>query len=183
MAHIEPLATRSWILAEFVEVEPLLAAGRTLRGAGYTELDTYSPYPLHGVEEALGLKPSRVPFIAAAGALAGGVGGYAMQWYLNAVDYPINVGNRLLNSVPAFIPITFETTILLTGVTMFLGLMALMGLPRVHHPVFESEAFRSATTHAYWLSVTVPTTEKDGELMEQLRSLGARTVELVKEAA
>ena len=183
MAHTETVATRSWILAEFTEVEPLLAAGRTLREAGHVDLDTYSPYPLHGVDEALGWKPSRVPFIAAAGAMTGAVGGFSMQYFLNAIEYPINVGNRLLASVPAFIPITFETTILLTGVTMFFGLMALMGLPRVHHPVFESEAFRSATTHAYWLSVTVPTSEKDNEIMEQLRAAGARTVELVKEEA
>lgn len=183
MAHTEPLATRSWILAEFTDVNPLLEAGRRMVAAGHKDLDTYSPYPLHGVDEALGWKPSRVPFIAGAGALMGGVGGFSMQYFLNAVEYPINVGNRLLGSVPAFIPISFETTILLTGVTMFFGLMALMGLPRPHHPVFESEAFRSATTHAYWLSVTVPTSDKDNEIMEQLKSLGARTVELVKEEA
>ncbi len=181
MAHVEPLPTQSWILAEFTEVEPLLQAGRKMRAAGHTELDTYSPYPLHGVDEALNWKPSRVPFIAAAGAIAGAIGGFGMQYFLNAVDYPINVANRLLGSVPAFIPVAFETTILLTGVTMFFGLMALMGLPRVHHPVFESEAFRSATLHAYWLSVTVPTSDQDNEIMEQLKALGAKTVELVKE--
>ena len=183
MAHATTLPSKRWILAEFTTVDGLLEACRQVRAAGHTDVDTYSPYPLHGVDEALGWKPSRVPFIALAGALAGGIGGYTMQFYLNAVDYPINVANRLLNSAPIYIPVTFETTILLTGVTMFVGLMALMGLPRPHHPVFESEAFRSATTHAYWISVTVPSSEKDTEIMDSLKSLGARTVEMVKEEA
>jgi hypothetical protein len=185
MAHDPtPAPTRSWILAEYTEVDALLSACRKARQAGYREVDTYSPYPLHGVDEALGWKPSRVPFIALAGMIAGGVGGFSMQYFLNAVDYPLNVGNRLLNSVPAWIPITFETTVLFTGVIMFLGLLALMGLPRPHHPVFESDAFqRSASTHAYWISVTVPTSDRDQEIADTLRSAGARTVEVVKEEA
>lgn len=181
MAHATTLATNSWIMAEFTTVDGLLEACRQMRAAGHQEIDTYSPYPLHGVDEALGWKPSRVPFIALAGAVAGGVGGYSMQYFLNAVEYPLNIGNRLLHSAPIYVPVTFETTILLTGVTMFFGLMALMGLPRPHHPVFESDAFRSASTHAYWISVTVPSSERDTEIADSLRSLGARTVEVVKE--
>lgn len=182
MAHATIAATRSWILAEFTDAHLLVEACRKMREAGHAELDTYSPYPLHGVDEALGWKPSRVPFIALAGALMGGTGVYSMMYFMNAVDYPLNVANRLLNPIPAFIPITFEGTVLLTGVTMFLGLMALMGLPRPHHPVFESEAFtKSATLHAYWISVTVPTSEKDAEIADQLKALGARTVDVVKE--
>jgi hypothetical protein len=179
-----PIQTRSWILAEFTEVDALLAAGRKMRESGHGQLDTYSPYPLHGVDEALGWKPSKVPFIALAFAITGGLTGYSMQYWMNAIDYPINVGNRLLNSVPAFIPISFELTILFTAVGMFVSLLfGLMGFPRVHHPVFESEAFRSATLHAYWLSVEVPSSEKDNEIADSLRSLGAQTVEVVKEAA
>lgn len=184
MAHPPtPAATKSWILAEYTDVSALLAACRKARQAGYQDVDTYTPYPIHGVDEALGWKPSRVPFIALAGMIAGGTGGYMMQFFLNAIEYPLNVGNRPLNSIPAWIPITFETTVLLTGVTMFLGLLALLGLPRPHHPVFESDAFqRSASTHAYWISVTVPTSDRDQEIADSLRSLGARTVDVVKEA-
>lgn len=184
MAHATTLATKSWILAEFTDPHQLLDACRKMKEAGHVEIDTYSPYPLHGVDEALGWKPSRVPFIALTGAICGGFGAYAMEYFLNAVDYPINVANRLLNATPAFIPITFEATILLTGVTMFYGLMGMLGFPRPHHPVFESEAFvKTATTSAYWISVTVPTSDKDGEIMESLRTLGARTVDVVKEEA
>ena len=185
MAHAPtPAATKSWILAEYTDVGSLLSACRKAREAGYKDVDTYSPYPLHGVDEVLGWKPSRIPFIALAGMIAGGSGGYMMQYFLNAVECPLNVGNRPLNSIPSWIPITFETTVLLTGVLMFFGLLALLGLPRPHHPVFESDAFqRSATTSAYWISVTVPASERDQDIAESFRSLGARTVEVVKEEA
>jgi hypothetical protein len=173
--------TKSWILAEFETVDGLLQAGRAMREKGLADLDTYSPYPLHGVDEALGWAPSRVPFIALGGAVTGGLLGFSMQYYLNAVEYPINVANRLLASIPAFMPITFELTVLLTGVIMFLGLMALMGLPRLHHPVFEAEGFESASTHAFWLSVAVPSSEKDTEIMESLKALGGRQVSVVRE--
>jgi hypothetical protein len=177
------MATTSWILAEFDEVDRLIAAGRAMRAQGHLRLETYSPYPLHGVDEALGWGPSKVPFIALGGAIAGGSLGYLMQYFMNAVDYPLNIGNRMLNSVPAFVPITFETTILFTGVIMFLGLFALNGMPRLHHPVFESEAFRSATLHGFWLSVEVPRSEQDEAIAQALRGLGAKTVEIVAEEA
>lgn len=185
MAHEHtPVPTRSWILAEYTEVDALLAACRKAREAGWKDVDTYSPYPLHGVDEALGWKPSKIPWIALGGMIAGGAGGFLMQYYLNAVAYPLNVANRLLNSIPSWIPITFETTVLLTGISLFIGVFALGGLPRPHHPVFESEAFqRTASTSAYWLSVTVPTSDKDSEIVEALRTVGARTVDVVKEEA
>src|SRR5919197_2157853 len=101
MAHDPtPVATRSWILAEYTEVDALLSACRKAREAGYRDVDTYTPYPLHGLDEVLGWKPSRVPFIALAGAIARGSTGYLMQYYLNALDFPINVANRPPNSIP-----------------------------------------------------------------------------------
>lgn len=182
MAHATTEATKSWILAEFTHLDGLLAACRKMKAAGHSDVDTYSPYPLHGVDEALGWKPSKVPFIAATGAVLGGSGALLMMYYLNAVHYPINVANRLLVSTPAWIPIMFECTVLLTGLFVFNGLMALNGLPRPHHPVFESEAFvKTATTSAYWISVTVPTSDGDSKIMDDLRAEGARTVDLVKE--
>lgn len=182
MAHATTVATQSWILAEFTDVGELLSACRKMRAAGHTDVDTYSPYPLHGVDEALGWKPSRVPFIACGGAITGGSGALLMMYWMNGVDYPINVANRLLVSTPTWIPIMFEATVLLTGLSMFFGLMALLGFPRPHHPVFESEAWvKSATSAAYWISVTVPTGDADAKIQDELRSCGARTVEVVTE--
>ena len=113
MSSPAPKVRKLWTVAEFATSEALLAAVRAVRERGHTDVDTYSPYPLHRGSEALGLKPSRVPAIAAAGALFGVTLGYGVMYYMNAVDFPINVGNRPPHSPPMFIPITFELMVLL----------------------------------------------------------------------
>jgi hypothetical protein len=148
---------RTYLLGEFPAQGPLFEAVRALRAEGLSGLDLHSPYPLHGAEAALGLSPSGVPWMAFGAGLAGGLTGYLMQWFFNAVDYPLNVGNRLAHSPLANIPITFELTILFTSLSLFFGLLAFFfRFPRPHHPVFEWEAFRSATTHGLWLSAELP---------------------------
>lgn len=180
-AHPAPVGRR-YVLAEFDTSAKLLTATRTVREAGWTDLDTYSPYPLHGGEEALGLKRSKVPLIALIGGLSGVTLGYGMQWWTNAVDWPINVGNRLPHAAPSFIPITFELGVLLAALSIFFGLMALSRLPQPYHPAFELEAFRSASTHAFWLSVAVDAdADRQAKLTEQLTALGATQVAPVTE--
>jgi hypothetical protein len=174
----------TYVLGEFPAPGPLLAALRTLRAEGLTALDAHSPYPLHGAEEALGLPPSRVPWMAFAAGLSGAAVGYLMQWFFNAVDYPLNVGNRLAHSPPANIPITFEVTILFTALSLFFGLLVFFfRFPRPHHPVFELEAFRSATTHGFWLSLELPGADEAGAARwkGRLQELGGQNVALVRE--
>jgi hypothetical protein len=142
---------------------------------GHTRLDAYSPVPIHGVDEALGLRRSPVPLIALGGGLAGAAGGFGMQYWMNAVDYPINVAGRALVAAPAWIPITFETTVLLASVSIVLGLFALAGFPRLHHPVFEVEAFRSASVTGLWISAQVEPAQAE-RVAEELRKLGASNV-------
>lgn len=147
----------TWIVGEFPSVESLAAAGRALRQKGYTKLDAYSPFPLHGIEEALGLPRSKVPLVAGTGAAIGLATGYLLQWYLNAVEYPINVGGRPIHSPPANIPVTFELGILLTALAIFFSLILFFfRFPRPHHPVFEVPGFESASTHGYWMSIELP---------------------------
>jgi hypothetical protein len=172
---------RTYLLAEFDNPEKLLHATTKTRELGFADVDTYSPYPLHHGSEALGLTFSWVPTIAACGALTGLISGYGLQWWASTIAYPINVGNRLLHSAPAFIPITFELGILFTALSIFFGLLALSRLPQPYHPVFELEAFRSASTHGYWLSVVTEETERRDNLSQQLREWGATTVEAVQE--
>src|SRR5215212_3276022 len=105
---------KDFVLAEFRDEEALCAAARRLRELGHADLDAHSPVPLHDVDEALGLRRSVVPLIALVGGVLGGVGGYAMQVWMNAVDYAINVANRPFHAPPANVPITFECTILLS---------------------------------------------------------------------
>jgi hypothetical protein len=165
----------SYVLGEFPDDAALCAAARKLRELGHQGLDAHSPVPVHGIDEALGLERSVVPLIALGGAIAGGVGGYVMQWWMNAVDYVINVGGRPAHAAPSFVPITFETTVLLSAIAIVGGLFALGGFPRLHHPVFEHEAFRTASVDGLWLSALVED-GKAAEVEAELRRLGASQV-------
>jgi Ni/Fe-hydrogenase subunit HybB-like protein len=140
-------------LAQFVGPADLVAAVERLRTAGYRRLDTYSPIPIHGLDEALGLGRSKVPLFT----LAGGVFGLAfaqwIQWYQSAVAYKLVVGGKPLNSVEAFVPISFETTILYAAFGAVAGMLLLNGLPRLYHPVFRSRSFARATTDGFFLAV------------------------------
>lgn len=169
----------SWVLAEFATPDELVKATNEMRLKGFQGMDTYSPYPLHGGSEALGLPPSRVPFIALGGTITGAVTALAMMTYMNTIDYPLNVGGRPLFSLPAWIPITFELAVLLTAFGVFFGVLGLSRLPQPYHPVFEHDAFRSASTHGYWLSVPKLVGVDMQDVQSKLQSLGATQVTVV----
>jgi hypothetical protein len=177
---------RTFVLGEFSTIDAVLKAAATLRDARVGTLDAYSPYPLHGMEEALGLPRSRVPLMALVCGVSGACGGYLLQWWCNAYDYPLNVGNRLTGLTagwPAMIPITFESGILATALSLFFGtIVFFFKLPRPYHPVFESEAFRSASLDAFWISIEREDDDAaaTAPLLQQLRALGARRVETVR---
>ncbi len=169
----------SWVLGEFGDERALLAAARTLRGEGRTRLDLHTPYPVHGAEEALGLRRSTVPVVALIAGITGAISAYLLEWYVNGFDWRYTVGNRPPHAPPAFIPVTFELGVLFASLTIFFGLLfAYFRFPRVHHPVFEVEAFRSATIDGLWLSADVTPAEAD-TVAGELRRLGARSVSVV----
>jgi ActD protein len=141
------------LLAEFRDPQTLLEAVRQARREGYRRMDAFSPYPVDGLAEALGVRATVVPLIVLVGGLLGGAGAYALQYYLNAVDYPINVGGRPLHSAPSFIPITFELTILAAALAGVLGMLALNGLPHPHHPVFNVPRFALASRDRFFLCI------------------------------
>ena len=176
--------TRAFVLGEFEREHALLAAARALRasaGARVHQLDLHSPYPIHGSDEALGLRRSTVPLVALVAGVTGAVSGYLLQWYVNAFDWALNVGNRPPHSPPAFIPVTFELGVLFASLSIFLGLLfGYFGFPRVHHPVFEVESFRSASIDALWLSAEVDGAQAEA-IAQELRRLGARQVSIVAE--
>ncbi len=175
---------KNFILGEFSDSEQMVTALRTLREAGETGLDAYSPYPLHGTSEAIGLPKSRVTKFALGGGLLGACTGYAMQWWMNAVDYPINVGGRPLHSAPSWVPITFELAVLFAAFAIFFGSIGLFGLPRTYHPVFEDDAFRRASINTFWISVELRDDPKRAErLLARLSELGASHVSSVADAA
>ena len=173
---------RTYVLGLFPTGTALVKACQQVRAKGFLDVDTHSPYPLPGGDEALGLKRSVVPKVALAGALTGMFGGMGMMVWMNGLNWPINVGGRPPVSPLAYIPITFETTVLLAALSIFFGLLIMMRLPQPYHAVFELEAFRSAVTDGFWLSVAQVPGSDGQEAARQLQSVGATQVSVVKES-
>ena len=141
------------LMAEFATPQALVDAAARAREEGYRRMDAYTPYPIEALTEALGHHRSRVPLLVLVGGVMGCVGGYALQYWTSAVAYPMNVGGRPYNSWPAFIPVTFEMTILLGVLFAVVGMLALNGLPMPHHPVFNVPRFALASRDRYFLCI------------------------------
>lgn len=141
------------VMAEFEHAEELVEAARLTREAGYTRIDAYTPFPIHDLPEAIGFNRTVLPWLVFAGGLFGAVGGYFMQYYAAVLAYPVNVGNRPLHSWPAFIPVTFEMTILCAALTAVLGMLALNGLPQPYHPAFNVPRFAMASRDRFFLII------------------------------
>jgi len=170
-----------WVLGQFSDEHKLLEAARELSQESQGRVETYSPFPLDGASQAVGLRRSRLPQLALVFGLGGAAAAYLIQWFANAVNWPLNVGGRPPHSAPSFIPITFETGVLISAFAIFFGLWLLLGLPRPYHPVFEVEAFRSASTDGFWLSVEAVQPSLGEKVAERLRALGALNVSIVSE--
>lgn len=141
------------LMAEFENPSDLVAAARKAYEEGYRKMDAYTPFPIEELTEALGFRQTRLPLIVLIGGLIGCVGGYFLQYYTAVIDYPLNIGGRPLNSWPAFIPVTFECTILVASLFAVLGMLALNGLPMPYHPVFNVPRFALATRDRFFLCI------------------------------
>jgi len=141
------------VMAEFKRPEDLVTAVRTVRSRGYRAMDAYTPFPIEGLADELGSHFNILPGIVLIGGILGALGGFFMQYYANVVALPLNIGGRPHNSWPAFIPVTFELTILVAALFAVLGMLALNGLPRPHHPVFNEPRFELATRNRFFLCV------------------------------
>jgi hypothetical protein len=141
------------LAAELASAEALTAAAGRLRARGYRMIEAVSPLPLERVEEELHLAPSRLGKFAFAGGVIGGVLGYGIQWYGDVRAFPLLVGGRPLHAVPAFIPATFEATILGAALVAFAGVLIALGLPQLWHPMFEIPGIERASADRYWIFV------------------------------
>ena len=169
------------LMAEFDSPEALVAAARSAFAAGFRKMDGYSPFPVDGLAEALGFHRTRVPLIVLIGGIIGCLGGFFLQYWASVIDYPINVGGRPLNSWPAFVPVTFELTILVAALSAFLGVLALNGLPMPYHPVFNVDRFELASRNRFFLCIESgdPKFDHDAtrKFLEGVGSLGVYEVE------
>ena len=143
------------IIAEFDKADDLLAAAEQASAAGYRQFDAYSPFPVHGLSEVMGLDRQRnwVPYIVLLGAILGGLAGYILQYYTSVIAYPLNVGSRPLNSIPAFLVITFEGAVLMAALFGFVGMLAVNRLPMPYHPVFNTPSFDRASRDGFFLCI------------------------------
>lgn len=170
------------LMAEFERPDDLVNAARRAREAGYKRMDAYTPFPIHGLSEALGLKPTKLPFVVLAGGLLGCATGLGMQWFSSVVHYPLNVGGRPLASWPSFIPITFELTVLFAALFAVLGMLGLNGLPMPYHPVFNAPRFAFASRDRFFLCVEARDEKFDVEKTRAfLSGLSAKEVVEVEE--
>jgi hypothetical protein len=159
------------LMAEFDDPTALVAATSRAHQEGYRRMDAYSPFPLEELHEALGAPPSRLPLIVLSGGLVGCIGGYLLQYWVSVIAYPVNVGGKPLHSWPAFVPVTFECTILAAALAAVLGMLALNGLPMPYHPVFNVRRFALASRNRFFLVIEAADTKF--ELEETRRFLEA----------
>jgi hypothetical protein len=165
------------LLAEFLSPEAAVEAARRSHERGYRNMDAYSPFPVEGLAEATGFRRNTMATIVFVSGLLGGFGGFFMQWYSAVIHYPIDVGGRPFNSWPAFIPITFEMTILFAAFGAVFGMLGLNGLPRPHHPVFNVPGFALASRSRFFLCIQSKDPRFDRqETRRFLESLGPKEV-------
>jgi hypothetical protein len=165
------------LLAEFDSPTALVKAAEATHGAGYIKIDAYSPLPIEGLAEAIGFHHDLVPLVTLIGAIIGGTTGYLMQFWINTMAYPVNIGGKPFHSWPAFIVVTFEMTILFGGISAVFGMLALNGLPMPYHPVFNVARFAMASKDRFFLIVFSSDKKYDDvKTREFLEGLGPKTL-------
>ena len=169
-------------MAEFDEPLALVVAAHRTREAGYTRVDAYSPYPIEELHHALHAETTKLPLLVLIGGLVGCIGGYLLQYWASAIAYPLNVGGKPLHSWPAFVPVTFECTILGAAFAAVLGMLARNGLPMPYHPLFNLPRFARASRDLFFLCIQARDPKFDlAEVPRFLRSLNPADVQEVQQ--
>jgi Protein of unknown function (DUF3341) len=180
MSHAATAPTIYGLMAEFETPTDLVHACKAAYAEGYREMDAYSPFPIEEASEAIGFHKSAVPLVTLVGGILGGTSGFALQYWINVIAYPLNIGGKPYDSWPAFIVPTFEMTILFAGIIGMFGMFALNGLPQPYHPVFNVDRFSKVTRNRFFLCVeaTDPKFDMTGtqQFMERLKPLSISEV-------
>ena len=170
------------LLAEFSNPGELVHAAQEVRRAGYKHFDTHSPFPIHGMDKAMGLSNSKVGFFTLGGGFTGFALAYWLQWWTGEVDYPLNISGKPFFAVEPSIPIMFELTVLFAAFGAVVGMLALNGLPRPHSPLFYSHNFARATDDAFFLHIAASDRKFDRDgTQDFLKKIGGYNLELISE--
>lgn len=171
------------ILAEFENPAQLIKAAEKLRDSAYAKFDCHSPFPVHGMDKAMGEKRSFLGWIVGTVAFIGFTGGFALEWWTSAVDYPLVIAGKPFFSYQAFGPVAFAVMVLLSAIAALFGMLIINKLPMFHHPVFHSEQFGRVSDDAFFVSIEANDPEFDEEkTVSFLKSIGGTNVEILKEA-
>ncbi len=169
------------ILAEFRNPLDLKHAAEKVRDAGYNKFDCHSPFPVHGMDQAMGLKRSKLGFVIAFFAILGGLIGFALQSWTHSIAYPLTISGKPLFAWQAYIIIIFALFVLFGAISAVLGMLHFNRLPRLHHPVFYSENFKKATDDGFFISIESEDSKfSDTETKSFLESIGGDNVELLE---
>ena len=181
--HVEVEATELvGLLAEYKDVDSITGAAQAVRKAGYSRWDVHSPFPIHGIDPVMGIRPTGLPWLVLLGGLFGCFGGLWLQWYCNAYDYPILISGKPLWSLPANIPIIFECTVLCASITAVFGMLGLNRLPTLYNPLFKSDRFRQVTNNRFFIVIDASDAKFDEpSATKLLNDSGAVAVERVED--
>jgi len=170
------------LLAEFVNPAALIKAAEEMRDIGYTKFDCHSPFPIHGMDRAMGLTRSPIGWLAGLAAIIGCSAAFGLQWWTHAIDYPLVISGKPFFSFQAYVPVTFALGVLLAGFMALFGMLVLNKLPRPHHPLFNSDNFRSVTDDGFFVSVesSDPKYER-AKTSALLETLGGKNIEVLKD--
>jgi hypothetical protein len=170
------------VLAEFGDVDSILAAGQKVRAAGYKIWDVHSPFPIHGIDAVIGIRPTILPWIVLCGGLTGLGSGLLLQWWCNAYDYQYIISGKPYWSLAANIPIIFECTVLFSALTTVFVMFGLNRLPLLYNPMFKSERFKRVTDDKFFIWIDKSDAKFDEqETPEFLKSIGAAAVEIIED--
>lgn len=171
------------LLAEFETPDQIIGAAERVRSAGYEKWDVHTPYPVHGMDAAMGLSDSRLGWIVLVTALTGLLGAVVMMQWMNGYDYPLIIGGKPPEAYASMVPIMFELTVLIAAFGATFGMLGLNKIPRHHHPVFYSERFEACSNDKFFLSIEAEDKQFDpSATREFLAGLEPSHLELVEEA-
>ena len=181
LANQLPTGQYYGVLAEFASPAELYHACERVRDAGFTRWDAHTPFPVHGLDKAMGLRRSPLPWIVLVMGLTGAAAGFALQWWVHTAAYPLVISGKPFFAWPAFIPVTFEVAILFAALGAVFGMFGLNRLPMHHHPLFQSKVFERVTDDAFFISIESWDPRFDATATRSLlQSAGARHIELLE---